>query len=58
MFTNNLDEFGNVARDKAIFMGRACNKEERIKYDETFGPITRLEAIKIFLTFTSSIGMK
>nr|GEU71885.1 retrovirus-related Pol polyprotein from transposon TNT 1-94 [Tanacetum cinerariifolium] len=48
-----LDETGTVIRNKARFMAQCYRQKEEIDYDETFAPVARLEAIKIFLAFAT-----
>jgi len=45
VFRNKLDEFGTVTRNKARLVVQGYNKEEGIDYEETFAPVTRIEAI-------------
>ncbi|KAL8099440.1 hypothetical protein AgCh_031901 [Apium graveolens] len=48
IFRNKLDEDGVVTRNKARLVAKGYSQEEGINYDETFAPIARLEAIRIF----------
>ncbi|GJU94577.1 retrovirus-related pol polyprotein from transposon TNT 1-94 [Tanacetum coccineum] len=50
---NKRDETGIVIKNKARLVAQGYNKHEGIDYDETFAPITRLEAIRIFLAFAT-----
>ncbi|KAI3685730.1 hypothetical protein L6452_34988 [Arctium lappa] len=45
-----MDEEGTVIRNKARLVAQGYRQEEGIDYDETFAPVARLEAIRIFLT--------
>ena len=45
-----MDENGIVIRNKARLVAEAC-QEECIDYDETYTPVTRLEAIRMLLAF-------
>ena len=46
-----MDESGIVIRNKARLIAPGYNQQERIDFDETFGPIARLEAIRMLLAF-------
>ena len=39
-------------------MVQGYNQEERIDYEETFAPITRIEAIRILVAFVSHMEIK
>ncbi|GKC75142.1 retrovirus-related pol polyprotein from transposon TNT 1-94 [Tanacetum coccineum] len=53
VFRNKRDETGIVIKNKARLVAQGYNKQEGIDYDETFAPIARLEAIRIFLAFAT-----
>jgi len=53
VFRNKLDEAGNVIRNKARLVAKGYAQEEGIDFDETFAPVARLEAIRIFLAFAA-----
>ncbi|XP_070028803.1 uncharacterized protein [Nicotiana sylvestris] len=53
IFTNKLDEHGNFTRNKARLVVQGNNQEEGIDYDETFAPISCMEAIRILIAFAS-----
>ena len=55
---NNMDENGIVTRNKARLVVKGYSQEEGIDYDETFAPVARLEAIRIFLTFAAHSNFK
>ena len=46
---------GVVIRNKARLVAKGYSQEEGIDYDKTFAPVARLEAIRIFLDFCSSL---
>ncbi|GKA81636.1 RNA-directed DNA polymerase, eukaryota, reverse transcriptase zinc-binding domain protein [Tanacetum coccineum] len=48
-----IDETGIVIKNKARLVAPGYNHQEGINYDETFAPIARLEAIRIFLAFST-----
>ncbi|KAI3685578.1 hypothetical protein L6452_34826 [Arctium lappa] len=51
IFKNKKDKDGIVVRKKSRFVAKGYRQEEGIDYDETFSPIARLEAIRMFLAF-------
>ncbi|GJR44866.1 retrovirus-related pol polyprotein from transposon TNT 1-94 [Tanacetum coccineum] len=53
VFGNKRDETGIVIENKARLIAQGYNQQEDIDYDETFAPVARLEAIKIFLVFAT-----
>ncbi|GJW46505.1 retrovirus-related pol polyprotein from transposon TNT 1-94 [Tanacetum coccineum] len=56
IFRNKMDENGVVIRNKARLVAHGYRQEEGIDYDETFAPVTRLEAIRIFLAYAAYMG--
>jgi len=55
---NKKDEDGVVVRNKARLVAKVYCQEEGIDYEETFAPVARLEAIRIFLAFATHRGFK
>nr|GEW08728.1 copia protein [Tanacetum cinerariifolium] len=55
---NNLDENGNVSRNKARLVAHGYNQQEGIDYDETYAPIARLELIRILLAYACALDFK
>jgi hypothetical protein len=51
IFKNKLNEQGQVVRNKAILVYKGYPQIEGLDFDETFAPIARLEAIRIFLAY-------
>ncbi|GJT83409.1 putative ribonuclease H-like domain-containing protein [Tanacetum coccineum] len=43
------DEFGGVLKNKAILVTQVFRQEEGIDYEESFAPVARVEAIRIFV---------
>ena len=53
IFKNKLNENGDVIRNKDILVCKGYAKKEVIDFEETFATIARLEAIRMFLAFSS-----
>ena len=51
IFRNKIDEHNNIVRNKVRLVAQGYSQEERIDYDETYAPVTRLEAIRMLLAF-------
>ena len=58
VFRNKLDEEGIVTRNKARLVAKGYSQAEGIDYDETFAPVARLEAIRMFLAFAAHSNFK
>ena len=58
VFRNKMDEAGVVVRNKARLVAKGYSQQEGIDYDETFAPVARLEAIRIFLAFAAYSNFK
>ncbi|GKB16658.1 retrovirus-related pol polyprotein from transposon TNT 1-94 [Tanacetum coccineum] len=43
------DEFGRVVKNKARLVAQGFRKEEGIDFEESFAPVARIEAIRIFV---------
>ena len=53
IFKNKLNENGDVIRNKARLVCKWYAQQEGIDFEEKFSPIARLEAIRMFLAFSS-----
>ncbi|GKC42212.1 retrovirus-related pol polyprotein from transposon TNT 1-94 [Tanacetum coccineum] len=53
VFRNKIDETGIIIKNKARLVAQGYNQQEGIDYDETFALVARLEAIRIFLAFST-----
>nr|GEW30070.1 hypothetical protein [Tanacetum cinerariifolium] len=53
IYRNKKDEGGIVVRNKARLVTQGYTQEEGIDYDEVFYPVAKIEAIRIFLAYTS-----
>ncbi|GKC16566.1 retrovirus-related pol polyprotein from transposon TNT 1-94 [Tanacetum coccineum] len=49
-----LDEYGDVLKNKAQLVAKGCHQEEGIDFKESFLPVARVEAIRIFIANTAS----
>ncbi|KAI3758473.1 hypothetical protein L6452_06036 [Arctium lappa] len=58
VYRNKNDEDGIIIRNKARLVAKGYCQEEGIDYDETFAPVARLEAIRIFLAYVAHKGFK
>jgi hypothetical protein len=58
VFKNKQGEDGEVMRNKARLVAQGYRQVEGLDFGKTFTPITRLEAIRIFLAFVTSKGFK
>ncbi|GJR52790.1 ribonuclease H-like domain-containing protein [Tanacetum coccineum] len=56
VYRNKKDERHVVVRNKARLVAHGHRQEEGIDYDEVFAPVARIEAVRIFLAFTSYMG--
>lgn len=53
VFKNKLNENGEVIRNKARLVCKGYAQQEGIDFEETFAPVARLEAIRMFLALSS-----
>ena len=58
IFKNKSNEHGIVIRNKSRLIAQGYTQVERIDFDETFAPVTRLESIKILLAIASHLNFK
>nr|GEZ74565.1 putative ribonuclease H-like domain-containing protein [Tanacetum cinerariifolium] len=56
VFRNKKDERGIVVRNKARLVAQGHTQEEGIDYKEVFTLVARIEAIRLFLDYTSFMG--
>ncbi|GKD04865.1 retrovirus-related pol polyprotein from transposon TNT 1-94 [Tanacetum coccineum] len=52
-----LDELGGILKNKAHWVARGYRQEEGIDFEESFAPVARLEAIRIFIAFAAHMNM-
>eukprot|EP00253_Pinus_taeda_P033257 PITA_33257 len=53
IFKNKLNENGEVIRNRARLVCKGYAQQEGIDFEETFAPVARLEAIRMFLSLSS-----
>ncbi|GJX72779.1 retrovirus-related pol polyprotein from transposon TNT 1-94 [Tanacetum coccineum] len=52
-----LDELGGILKNKARLVARGYRQEEGIDFEESFAPVARLDAIRIFLAYAAYMNM-
>lgn len=58
MYKNKQDEHSIITRNESRFIVQGYNQEEKIDYDETFAPVSRMKATRIFISFAAYRGFK
>ncbi|GKE41325.1 retrovirus-related pol polyprotein from transposon TNT 1-94, partial [Tanacetum coccineum] len=53
IYNVKLDKLGGVLKNKARLVARGYRQEEGIDFEESFAPVERLEAIRIFIAFAA-----
>ncbi|GJR69348.1 retrovirus-related pol polyprotein from transposon TNT 1-94 [Tanacetum coccineum] len=53
LWKNKKDEDQTVIRNKARLVAKGYAKEEGIDFEESFAPVARLEAVRIFIAYTA-----
>ncbi|GJU37480.1 putative ribonuclease H-like domain-containing protein [Tanacetum coccineum] len=53
VYRNKKDERGIVIKNKARLVAQGYTQEEGIDYNEVFAPVARIEAIRLFLAYSS-----
>ncbi|GJZ58376.1 retrovirus-related pol polyprotein from transposon TNT 1-94 [Tanacetum coccineum] len=46
-----MDEENSVIRNNALIVAKAHRQEERIDFDESFTPVARIKAVRMFLSY-------
>ncbi|GJR19082.1 retrovirus-related pol polyprotein from transposon TNT 1-94 [Tanacetum coccineum] len=52
-----LDEYGDVLKNKARLVAKGYRQEEGIDFEESFAPVARIEAIRIFIANAATKNM-
>ncbi|GKD69372.1 retrovirus-related pol polyprotein from transposon TNT 1-94, partial [Tanacetum coccineum] len=52
-----LDELGGILKNKACLVALGYRQEEGINFEESFAPVARLDAIRIFLAYVAHMNM-
>nr|GEV29983.1 retrovirus-related Pol polyprotein from transposon TNT 1-94 [Tanacetum cinerariifolium] len=52
-----LDEYGDVLKNKTQLVAKGYRQEEEIDFEESFAPVARIEAIRIFIANAASKNM-
>ncbi|GJT99514.1 retrovirus-related pol polyprotein from transposon TNT 1-94 [Tanacetum coccineum] len=52
-----LDEYGDVLKNKAQLVAKAYHQEEGIDFEESFAPVARIKAIRIFIANAANKNM-
>ncbi|GKC22499.1 retrovirus-related pol polyprotein from transposon TNT 1-94 [Tanacetum coccineum] len=52
-----LDEYGDVLKNKAQLVVKGYRQEEGIDFEESFAPVARIEAIRIFIANVATKNM-
>nr|GFC75505.1 retrovirus-related Pol polyprotein from transposon TNT 1-94 [Tanacetum cinerariifolium] len=52
-----LDELGGILKNNAWLVARGYRQEEGIDFEESFAPVARLKAIRIFLAYAAQKNM-
>nr|GEZ49647.1 retrovirus-related Pol polyprotein from transposon TNT 1-94 [Tanacetum cinerariifolium] len=52
-----LDKMGGILKNKARLVTRGYRQEEGVVFEESFAPVARLEAIRIFLAYAAHKNM-
>nr|GEY38110.1 hypothetical protein [Tanacetum cinerariifolium] len=50
-----LDEYGDVLKNKARLVAKGYRQEEGIDFEESFAPVARIKAIRIFIANAASL---
>jgi hypothetical protein len=58
VFKNKLNEYRQVTRNKAKLVCKGYTQVEGINFEETFSPVSRMEAIRLLLSYACSKNIK
>nr|GEW76231.1 hypothetical protein [Tanacetum cinerariifolium] len=57
IYKAKLDELGGILKNKSRLVSRGYRQEKRINFEESFAPVARINAIRIFLAYAAHINM-
>nr|GFB50714.1 retrovirus-related Pol polyprotein from transposon TNT 1-94 [Tanacetum cinerariifolium] len=57
IFKVKLDEYGGVMKNKALLVAKGFCQEEGMGFNESFTPVVRIEAIRIFIAYAAHKNM-
>ena len=57
IWKNKLDAEGTVIRNKSRLVAKDYSQEEGIDFEESFAPVARSKAVRIFLAFAAHRNM-
>ncbi|GKC61788.1 retrovirus-related pol polyprotein from transposon TNT 1-94, partial [Tanacetum coccineum] len=57
IYKAKVDEYGDVLKNKARLVAKGYRQEDGIEFEESFAPIARIEAIRIFIANAASKNM-
>ncbi|GJX15110.1 retrovirus-related pol polyprotein from transposon TNT 1-94 [Tanacetum coccineum] len=57
IFKIKLDEYGDILKNKARLVAKGYRQEAGIDFEESFDPVARLEAIRLFIAHATSMNM-
>ncbi|GJS30561.1 retrovirus-related pol polyprotein from transposon TNT 1-94 [Tanacetum coccineum] len=58
IFKVKFDEYGRVLKNNARLVAKGYRQEKGIEFEESFAPVARFEAIRIFLAYWKWISKK
>ena len=58
VYRNKINEEGQIVRNKARLVAKGYNQEFSIDFEESFTPVTKIEDIRILLTYACSKGFQ
>ena len=53
-----MNEQGEVVRNKARLICKGYSQQEGIDYEETYAPVARMEAVRMFLAYVANKNFK
>jgi len=57
VFKNKLNEEEEVSKNKVRLVAQGYNQHEGIDYTDTFAPVARFEAIRLFMSYVVNHGI-